>query len=365
MTLKCGIIGLPNVGKSTLFNALTASQNAMAANYPFCTIEPNTGIVSVPDDRLQILCKIANSAKIIPTYIEFVDIAGLVQGASKGEGLGNKFLSHIREVDAILHVLRCFEDADVTHVHGKVDPVYDAEIIETELILADLESVERRLANALKRVKSGDKSLIDEVEILQTAYKILGEGRPARELVNQYDTKLVTSLQLLTTKPLLYICNVLEQQANDGNDLSNAILNKAKQENAESIVISSKIESEIANLESEEEKQEFLASVGLAETGLSKIVKSAYRLLGLMSFFTVGPKEVHAWTFATGTKAPSAAGIIHTDFEKGFIRAEVISYNDYISLGGEAKAKEVGKMRLEGKEYLVQDGDIVHFRFNV
>ncbi|WPY01113.1 GTP-binding protein YchF [Candidatus Trichorickettsia mobilis] len=366
MTLKCGIVGLPNVGKSTLFNALTASQAAAAANYPFCTIEPNTGITVVPDDRLEQLATIAGSGKIIPAYIEFVDIAGLVKGASKGEGLGNKFLSHIREVDAILHVLRCFEDDDITHVHGAIDPLHDAEIIETELILADLESVERRLAATQKRVKTGDKTLNAELDLLQAVYQLLSSGKPARDLIGKgYDKGEISRLQLLTAKPVLYVCNVLEQEACSGNEFTNNIADKTKKEQAESIIISSKIEAEIANLTSVQEKIEFLDSIGLAETGLSKIIKASYNLLNLQSFFTVGPKEVHAWTFKIGTFAPEAAGIIHTDFEKGFIRAEVISYNDYISCKGEVRAKETGKMRLEGKEYRVQDGDIVHFRFNL
>ncbi|WP_316353738.1 redox-regulated ATPase YchF [Candidatus Trichorickettsia mobilis] len=365
MTLKCGIVGLPNVGKSTLFNALTASQAAAAANYPFCTIEPNTGITAVPDERLEQLASIAGSGKIIPAYIEFVDIAGLVAGASKGEGLGNKFLSHIREVDAILHVLRCFKDDDITHVHGAIDPLHDAEIIETELILADLESVERRLAATKKRLKTGDKALNAELDLLQAIYQLLSAGKPARDLVGAYDKSEISKLQLLTAKPVLYVCNVLEQEACDGNEFTNNIADKAKKEQAESIIISSKIEAEIANLASVQEKIEFLDSIGLAETGLSKIIKSSYNLLDLQSFFTVGPKEVHAWTFKVGTLAPEAAGIIHTDFEKGFIRAEVISYNDYISCRGEVRAKEIGKMRLEGKEYRVQGGDIMHFRFNL
>ncbi len=365
MTLKCGIVGLPNVGKSTLFNALTASNAAAAANYPFCTIEPNTGIVPVPDERLKELAKMAGSAKLIPAYIEFVDIAGLVKGASKGEGLGNKFLSHIREVDAIIHVLRCFEDPDVVHVHGKVDPLYDAEIIETELIIADLESVEKRLASSEKKLKSGDKTMKEQVELLQAAYKVLAEGKPVRDLIGEYDKKSLNSLQLITSKPILYVCNVLESEATTGNILSKQVAEKAAKEGANCIIISSKIEAEISTLDSEIEKVEFLATLGLEETGLSKVIKAGYKLLDLQSFFTIGPKEAHAWNFEIGTSAPQAAGIIHTDFEKGFIRAEVISYDDYTKLGGEVKAKEVGKMRLEGKEYRMQDGDIVHFRFNV
>ena len=365
MTLKCGIIGLPNVGKSTLFNALTASMLAEAANYPFCTIEPNIGVVSVPDDRLQKLALIAGSKKIIPAYIEFVDIAGIVKGASKGEGLGNKFLSHIREVDAIVHVLRCFEDDDITHVHGKIDPLYDAEIIETELVLADLESVERRLVSSEKRLKSGDKALKEQFELLQEIYKTISKGDPVSSMIGAYDKRSIDQLQLLSSKPILYVCNVLEQDAAHGNELTNIIATKAKKNGANCVIISSKIESDISNLDSEDEKTEFLSSLGLIETGLSKIIKEGYNLLNLKSFFTIGPKEAHAWTFNNGTKAPQGAGIIHTDFEKGFIRAEIISYNDYINLGGEVKAKEMGKMRLEGKEYILEDGDVVHFRFNV
>lgn len=365
MTLKCGIVGLPNVGKSTLFNALTSTIAAEVANYPFCTIEPNSGIVSVPDSRLEKLASIAGSGKIIPAYIEFVDIAGLVKGASQGEGLGNKFLSHIREVDAVLHVLRCFEDVDITHVHNKIDPINDAEIIETELILADLESVDKRLSTAEKRLKTGDKTLKEQVELLKEIRSVLASGKPVRTLVPIHGSVALNQLQLLTSKPVLYVCNVLEQDAVTGNELTKLVAEKAKKESANYLIISSKIEADIAVLDSNEEKKEFLESVGLIETGLSKIIREAYNLLGLKSFFTIGPKEAHAWTFAQGTSAPKAAGIIHTDFEKGFIRAEVIAYEDYITLGGEVKAKEMGKMRLEGKEYQMQDGDIVHFRFNV
>ncbi|AFC72653.1 GTP-binding protein YchF [Rickettsia rhipicephali str. 3-7-female6-CWPP] len=365
MTLKLGIVGLPNVGKSTLFNALTASQAADAANYPFCTIEPNSSKVLVPDERLHKLASLAGSGKIIPSYIEFVDIAGLVKGASKGEGLGNKFLSYIREVDAILHVLRCFEDEDITHVHNKVDPLHDLEIIETELILADIESVEKRLATSEKRLKSGDKAMAEQIEWLKEVYKVLGEDKPARVLNEALGVDNLKQLQLITSKPVLYICNVLEKDAAIGNEFTKLVAERAKKENAKSVVISSKIEAEIALLESMEEKEEFLKFIGLDETGLSKVIKEGYNLLNLKSFFTIGPKEAHSWTFKDGTLAPAAAGVIHTDFAKGFIRAEVISYKDYINLGSEAKAKEVGKMRLEGKEYKMQDGDIVHFRFNV
>jgi len=366
MGFKCGIVGLPNVGKSTLFNALTASAQAEAANYPFCTIEPNSGIVSVPDDRIAKLASIAGSAKIIPTYMEFVDIAGLVAGASKGEGLGNKFLGHIREVDAIIHVLRCFEDSDITHVHGKIDPIHDAEIIETELVLADLESVEKRMSNAEKKAKSGDKESKDLLESLRKVYVILAEGKPVRSIIkNKEDALELQALQLITSKPVLYVCNVLENEAATGNTYSALVANMAEKEGASCVIISSKIEAEISLLESNEEKAEFLESVGLRETGLSKVVRAGHDLLNLKSYFTVGPKETHAWTFLSGATAPQAAGIIHTDFEKGFIRAEVISYDDYLKYNGEVGAKEAGRMRLEGKEYVVQDGDVMHFRFNV
>lgn len=369
MSLKCGIVGLPNVGKSTLFNALTATSNAEAANYPFCTIEPNSGIVSVPDKRLDDLAKLVGSAKIIPAYIEFVDIAGLVKGASKGEGLGNKFLSHIREVDAIIHVTRCFEDEDITHVHGTVDPVEDSKVIETELIIADIESLEKRLPGIEKKLRSADKNAAKEInkqiDLVNECKDVLSEGKPARILLDKYEEKELKELQLLTSKPILYVCNVLEDDAASGNDLSAKMQEMAKESDANAVIISSKIEEEISTLDSDEEKKDFLETLGLAETGLSKIIKSAYNLLGLKSFFTVGPKEAHAWTFKEGTLAPSAAGIIHTDFEKGFIRAEIISCKEYLEIGSEAKAKELGKIRLEGKEYVMQDGDVVHFRFNV
>lgn len=365
MNLKCGIVGLPNVGKSTLFNAITASSKAEVANYPFCTIEPNTGIVSVPDARLARLAEIAGSAKIIPTYIEFVDIAGLVKGASAGEGLGNKFLSHIREVDAIIHVLRCFGDDNITHVHDRIDPLYDADIVETELMIADLDSVERRLHAAEKRLKSADKTLSEQVELLKVVRQQLSSGKPVRSLINIYDQSTLNQLQLLTAKPVLYVCNVLELEAITGNHHTQNVSIKAATEAADYLVISSKIEAEIASLTSRQEQQEFLDNLGLQEAGLSKIIKAAYHLLGLQSFFTVGPKEAHAWNFKTDATAPQAAGTIHTDFEKGFIRAEIISYQDYLAFGGEAGTKEAGKMRLEGREYHMQDGDVVHFRFNV
>ncbi|AFE50248.1 GTP-binding protein YchF [Rickettsia prowazekii str. GvV257] len=365
MTLKLGIVGLPNVGKSTLFNALTASQIADAANYPFCTIEPNSSKVLVPDERLQRLVSLVGSNKMIPSYIEFVDIAGLVKGASKGDGLGNKFLSHIREVDAILHVLRCFEDEDIMHVHNKIDPLYDIEVIETELILTDIASLEKHFIKSEKRLKSGDKKMVEQIALLKEIYKVLAEGKPARILNEVLGADNLKQLQLITSKPILYVCNVFEQDAAIGNKFTQLVAKRAETEKTKSLVISSKIESEIALLESVEEKEEFLKYIGLNKTGLSKVIKEGYNLLNLKSFFTIGPKEAHSWTFKDGTLAPAAAGIIHTDFEKGFIRAEVISYEDYINLGSEAKAKEVGKMRLEGKDYKMQDGDIVHFRFNI
>ncbi|RTK92284.1 MAG: redox-regulated ATPase YchF [Rickettsiales bacterium] len=364
MKLQCGIVGLPNVGKSTLFNALTASSNAEAANYPFCTIEPNTGTVSVPDSRLHELALNAGSAKIIPAFIEFVDIAGLVKGASKGEGLGNQFLSHIREVDAIIHVLRCFEDDDVTHVHGKIDPIEDAEIIETELIISDLDSVNKRMNNMAKKIKT-DKALQSQYDLMDQCRKVLEEGKPLRTLIGTVAKHELSALQLLTSKPILYVCNVQESEAATGNQHSERVQKKANAEGANVVIISSKIEAEISLLEEIEEKKEFLDSLNLTETGLSKIIRAAYSLLDLKSFFTIGPKEAHAWTFKSGTSAPQAAGIIHTDFEKGFIRAEVISCDEYLAIGSEAKAKELGKMRVEGKEYIMQDGDVVHFRFNV
>ncbi|MCZ6896523.1 MAG: redox-regulated ATPase YchF, partial [Rickettsia endosymbiont of Ixodes ricinus] len=336
-----------------------------AANYPFCTIEPHSSEKFTLLLMLHKLANLAGRGLRIPSYIEFVDIAGLDKRASKGEGLGNKFLSHIREVDAILHVLRCFEDEDITHVHNKVDPLHDLEIIETELILADIESVEKRLATSAKRLKSGDKTMAEQIEPLKEVYKVLADGKPARVLNEALGVDNLKQLQFITSKPVLYVCNVLEQDAVVGNEFTKLVAERAKKENAKSVVISSKIEAEIALLENMDYYLVFLKIIGLDETGLSKVIKEGYNLLSLKSFFTIGPKEAHSWTFKDGTLAPAAAGIIHTDFEKGFIRAEVISYEDYINLGSEAKAKEVGKMRLEGKEYKMQDGDIVHFRFNI
>jgi GTP-binding protein YchF len=366
MGFNCGIVGLPNIGKSTLFNALTQTAAAEAANYPFCTIEPNVGRVGVPDKRLAVLAAIAGSKTIIPTQLEFVDIAGLVKGASKGEGLGNKFLSHIREVDAIVHVLRCFENDDVTHVEGSVDPLRDAEIIETELILADMESVAKRIPALEKRIKSQDKEAKIQMELLTRVSVLLDAGKPARDLeVSKDEEKSFKMLQLITSKPVMYVCNVSEDDAVSGNDSTKKIMEKAAKEGAACVIISARIEEEIATLESDEEKQEFLATIGLEEAGLNRTIRTGFELLNLITFFTIGPKEAHAWTLKKGDPAPRAAGVIHTDFEKGFIRSETIGYDDYVKFNGESGSKEAGKMRLEGKEYIVQDGDILHFRFNV
>lgn len=367
MGFKCGIVGLPNVGKSTLFNALTKSNLAQAANYPFCTIEPNVGKVAVPDVRLEKLANIAGSAKIIPTQIEIVDIAGLVKGASSGEGLGNKFLSHIREVDAILQVVRCFENDDITHVEKSIDPLRDIELIETELILADLESLSKRLDNASKKNKfSQDKNVKDELELMAKCLALLEQGKPARLLMTQgYQAAQLKALQLITTKPYMYICNVGEEDILTGNEYSKAVSDYAASHSVQTIIISSKIEAEIVSLGDETEQLAFLQDLGLDETGLSKVIRYGYQLLDLSTFFTIGPKEAHAWTILRNCLAPAAAGVIHTDFEKGFIRAEVINYDDYIKYNGESGAKDNGKMRLEGKEYIVNDGDIMHFRFNV
>jgi GTP-binding protein YchF len=366
MGFRCGIVGLPNVGKSTLFNALTETQAAQAANYPFCTIEPNVGRVEVPDARLDKIAAIAKSAKIVPTQLEFVDIAGLVKGASKGEGLGNQFLGNIREVDAIVHVLRCFEDDDIQHVSNKVDPIADAEVVETELMLADLESLEKRVENARRRATSGDKEAKTLVSVLGQALDLLREGKPARLTQPNGDdeVRLFAHAQLLTAKPVLYVCNVAEEDAANGNAMSQAVFAKAAAEGAKAVVVSAAIESELVAMEPHE-RAEYLADLGLTESGLSRVIRAGYELLGLKTFFTAGPKESRAWTFPAGAKAPQAAGEIHTDFEKGFIRAETIAYDDYVSLGGEAGAKEAGKLRQEGKEYVVQDGDVMLFKFNV
>lgn len=367
MGFNCGIVGLPNVGKSTLFNALTQTAAAQAANYPFCTIEPNVGRVAVPDPRLDQLAAISKSAKIIPTQLEFVDIAGLVRGASKGEGLGNQFLANIREVDAIVHVLRCFEDDDIKHVEDSVDPVRDAETIETELMLADLDSLERRIVPLEKKAKGGDKEAKAQVEVMAPILAALRDGKPARVVSfdGEDERRIMKQLGLLTSKPVVYACNVEEASAATGNALSARVFEMAAREGNSAVVISAAIEAEVAQLSSEEERREFLETLGLEETGLTRVIRAGYDLLHLITFFTVGPKEARAWTVPVGAKAPQAAGVIHTDFEKGFIRAETISFADFIACNGEAGAKEAGKMRLEGKDYVVQDGDIFHFRFNV
>jgi len=366
MGFNCGIVGLPNVGKSTLFNALLSTAAAEAANYPFCTIEPNVGRVAVPDERLQVLAQLAGSKEILQTQLEFVDIAGLVRGASKGEGLGNQFLSHIREVDAIVYMLRCFEDGDITHVEGSVDPLRDAEIIETELVLADLESLEKRKEGLVKKARGQDKEAVATLALVEAILPLVSEGRPARfyQAKDEMEAKLVRQLNLLTTKPVMYVCNVEETAAATGNAHSETVARFAASKGAPSVVISAKIEAEIAQLD-EGEKKEYLQDLGLQETGLSQIVREGFKLLQLITFFTVGPKEAHAWTVKQGATAPQAAGVIHTDFEKGFIRAETIAYADYVAGKGEQGAKEAGKLRLEGKEYKVQDGDVFHFRFNV
>ena len=366
MGFRCGIVGLPNVGKSTLFNALTETAAAQAANYPFCTIEPNVGNVAVPDPRLKQLADIAHSAKIIETQLGFVDIAGLVRGASKGEGLGNQFLGNIREVDAIVHVLRCFENGDVTHVEGKVDPIADAETVETELMLSDLESLEKRVPAAQKKAMQGDKEAKVMASVLGQALDLLREGKPARltEPKDEDEARVFAQAQLLTSKPVLYVCNVDEGDAANGNALSARVFEKAKAEGAEAVVVSAAIEAEIATMDPAE-RGEFLAELGLEETGLARVITAGYKLLKLQTFFTVGPKETRAWTVHVGARAPQAAGEIHTDFEKGFIRAETIAFADYIALKGESGARDAGKLRSEGKDYVVQDGDVMLFRFNV
>jgi GTP-binding protein YchF len=363
MGFKCGIVGLPNVGKSTLFNALTQSAAAQAANYPFCTIEPNVGDVPVPDPRLDKLAGIAKSAQTIPTRLTFVDIAGLVRGASKGEGLGNQFLAHIREVDAIAYVLRCFEDPDVVHVDGKVDPLADAETIETELMLADLDSLERRIPILEKKIRGQDKEAKATLVLLERILPLLRDGKPARLAeVSDEERPLFRTLGLLTSKPVLYVCNVDEASAATGNAYSKAVEERATKEEAGCIVISAKIEAELAELDAEE-RRAYLADLGLPEPGLNRLIQEGYKLLDLVTYFTAGPKEARAWTIPRGTRAPRAAGVIHTDFEKGFIRAETIAYDAYVGLGGEAPARDAGKLRLEGKDYVVKDGDVLHFRF--
>ena len=363
MGFKCGIVGLPNVGKSTLFNALTETAAAQAANYPFCTIEPNVGEVAVPDPRLDTLAGIGKSAQIIPTRLTFVDIAGLVRGASKGEGLGNQFLANIREVDAIAHVVRCFEDTDVTHVEGRIDPIADIETIETELMLADLDSLEKRVDALEKKARGNDKEAKETLDLVNRALALLREGKPARLVARKAEEeKAFALLGLMTAKPVLYVCNVEEGAAASGNAFSKKVEARAKEEGAVAVVISAKIESEIAVL-SREERRDYLEAVGLQEAGLDRLIRAGYALLDLVTYFTVGPKEARAWTITRGTRAPAAAGVIHTDFEKGFIRAETIAYDDYVTLGGEAGARDGGKMRLEGKEYVVADGDVMHFRF--
>ena len=366
MGFRCGIVGLPNVGKSTLFNALTETQAAQAANYPFCTIEPNVGQVAVPDARLDQIAAIAGSAKIVPTQLAFVDIAGLVKGASKGEGLGNQFLGNIREVDAIVHVLRCFEDDDIQHVANKVDPIADAEVVETELMLADLDSLEKRVPAAAKRATSGDKEAKLIASVLGQALDLLREGKPARltEPRDDEEARVFQQAQLLTAKPVLYVCNVAESHAATGNALTEQVFAKAAAEGAQAVVVSAAIEAELVTMPAED-RTEFLAELGLEESGLARVIRAGYTLLGLQTFFTCGPKEARAWTFHTGARAPQAAGEIHTDFERGFIRAETIAFDDYVALKGEAGAREAGKLRQEGKDYLVQDGDVMLFKFNV
>jgi GTP-binding protein YchF len=366
MGFRCGIVGLPNVGKSTLFNALTETAAAQAANYPFCTIEPNVGRVAVPDGRLQEIARIAKSANIIDTQLEFVDIAGLVRGASKGEGLGNQFLGNIREVDAIVHVLRCFEGGDVTHVEGRVDPVADADTVETELMLADLDSLEKRVPNLVKKAQQGDKEAKVQASVLGQALELLRESKPARltQPKDAEERKALERAQLLTAKPVLYVCNVDEADAAGGNAHGARVFEKAAAEGAGAVVVSAAIEAEIVTMDPAD-RPEFLADLGLEETGLARVIRAGYELLDLITFFTAGPKESRAWTVEKGSKAPQAAGVIHSDFERGFIRAETIAYQDYVACGGEAGARDAGKLRSEGKEYVVQDGDVMLFRFNV
>ena len=366
MGFNCGIVGLPNVGKSTLFNALTESAAADAANYPFCTIEPNTGRVAVPDPRLDKLAAIAQSAQILPTQLEFVDIAGLVRGASKGEGLGNQFLGNIREVDAIAHVLRCFDDENITHVDGEIDPIRDADTVDTELMLSDLDSLEKRMANLVKKARGQDKDAKSMLALMEKLYQGLSDGKPARAIEGLTETEqaIVPTMQLITAKPVLYVCNVEEGDAATGNALTERVAERAASEGAAHVIVSAAIESEIIALD-DAEKSEFLSDLGLEEAGLTRLIRAGYGLLDLLTFFTAGPKEARAWTVRAGAKAPQAAGVIHTDFERGFIRAETISYDDYIACNGEAGAREAGKLRVEGSDYDVVDGDVFHFRFNV
>ncbi len=366
MGFNCGIVGLPNVGKSTLFNALTESAAADAANYPFCTIEPNTGRVAVPDPRLDKLAAIAQSAQILPTQLEFVDIAGLVRGASKGEGLGNQFLGNIREVDAIAHVLRCFDDENITHVDGEIDPIRDADTVDTELMLSDLDSLEKRMANLVKKARGQDKDAKSMLALMEKLYQGLSDGKPARAIEGLTETEqaIVPTMQLITAKPVLYVCNVEEGDAATGNALTERVAERAASEGAAHVIVSAAIESEIIALD-DAEKSEFLSDLGLEEAGLARLIRAGYGLLDLLTFFTAGPKEARAWTVRAGAKAPQAAGVIHTDFERGFIRAETISYDDYIACNGEAGAREAGKLRVEGSDYDVVDGDVFHFRFNV
>ncbi|MFD2249701.1 hypothetical protein FHS82_003243 [Pseudochelatococcus lubricantis] len=364
MGFKCGIVGLPNVGKSTLFNALTQTAAAQAANYPFCTIEPNVGDVAVPDARLDVLAEIAGSAQIIPTRLTFVDIAGLVRGASRGEGLGNQFLANIREVDAIAHVVRCFEDGDITHVEGRIDPINDIETIETELMLADLDSLEKRVIALEKKARGQDKEAKEALDLINRTLPLLRDGKPARLVERKpEEERTFAQLGLLTSKPVLYVCNVDEGSAEAGNDFSVRVFERAKAEGAVAVVVSARIESEIAVLPPEEQK-EYLEAIGLTEPGLNRVIRAGYKLLGLLTYFTIGPKEARAWTITAGTRAPAAAGVIHSDFEKGFIRSETVGYDDYVACKGEAGAREAGKFRLEGKDYIVADGDVLHFRFN-
>ncbi|MBB2164952.1 redox-regulated ATPase YchF [Gluconacetobacter sp. 1b LMG 1731] len=364
MGFNCGIVGLPNVGKSTLFNALTETASAQAANYPFCTIEPNVGRVAVPDPRLEKLAEIGKSQKILPTSLEFVDIAGLVRGASRGEGLGNQFLANIREVDAIIHVLRCFEDDDITHVEGGVDPIRDAEIIETELMLADLDSLEKRIVALQKKAKGNDREAAAQVALMEPLIAALREGQPARTAIPAGQEEAVRRLQLMTSKPVLYVCNVEEASAATGNDFSKKVQARAETEGAAVVVVSAAIEAEVSQLGAEDRK-EFLEGLGLADSGLDRVIAAGYGLLGLRTYFTVGPKETRAWTITAGTRAPQAAAVIHNDFERGFIACETVAYEDYVRYQGEAGAKEAGKLRIEGRDYVVQDGDVLLFRFNV